>query len=44
MTKSAKNLHIDYVGMEITDEFIVGYGLDYDGYGRGLKEVMKIGE
>lgn len=41
---SVKSLHIDYVGMEITDEFIVGYGLDYDGYGRGLKEVMKIGE
>lgn len=38
----AKRLHIDYVGMEIADEFIVGYGMDYDGHGRGLKEVMKI--
>ena len=26
----------DYVGFEIGDEFVVGYGLDYDGIGRNL--------
>jgi hypoxanthine-guanine phosphoribosyltransferase len=27
------------VGLAIADEFVVGYGLDYDGYGRNLKEI-----
>ena len=27
---------IDYTGFEIPDEFVVGYGLDYDGLGRNL--------
>ena len=31
-----KNIKIDYVGKEIGKEFIVGYGLDYAGYGRNL--------
>ena len=30
---------IDYVGFEIPDDFVVGYGLDYDGYGRNLPSV-----
>lgn len=34
-----KNYRIDYVGMEIKNEFIAGYGLDYDGFGRNLKEI-----
>ena len=29
----------DYVGFEIGEEFVVGYGMDYDGQGRNLKEV-----
>ena len=37
-----KALHIDYVGLEIEDKFIVGYGLDYDGLGRNLKDVYQL--
>lgn len=33
---------VDYVGREIGDEFIVGYGLDYDEEGRTLKEVWVV--
>lgn len=29
----------DYVGFEIENKFVVGYGLDYDGYGRNLNEL-----
>lgn len=38
------NLHLDYVGMNIPNDFIVGYGLDYNEYGRNLKEIYKIVE
>lgn len=34
--------NIDYVGMTIPNEFIVGYGLDYNELGRNLPEVYKI--
>lgn len=37
-----KNRSIDYVGMEIPNEFIVGYGLDYNGLGRNLRNIYKI--
>ncbi len=33
------DLHIDYVAIEIPNDFIVGYGLDYDGYGRNLNDI-----
>ncbi len=37
------NLHkIDYYAFSIPNEFIVGYGLDYCGYGRNLKHIYKI--
>ena len=36
------NIQIDYTGLEITNEFIVGYGLDYDGLGRNLKEIYQV--
>ena len=37
-----KNIPVDYVGLEIPNEFIVGFGLDYDGLGRNLNSIYKI--
>ena len=37
-------LHIDYLGFSIPNKFVVGYGLDYDGLGRNLKEIFKLVE
>jgi hypoxanthine phosphoribosyltransferase len=36
-----KNIEIKYIGFDLEDEFVVGYGLDYDGYGRNLKDIYK---
>ena len=33
---------IDYVGFEIPNDFVVGYGLDYDGYGRNLTSIYTL--
>jgi len=30
---------IDYIGFEIPNDFVVGYGLDYEGYGRNLSSI-----
>ena len=35
---------IDYVGKEIKNEFVVGYGLDYNGAGRNLKSIYVLSE
>ena len=34
-----ENIPIDYVAMEIPDDFIVGFGLDYDELGRNYKDI-----
>lgn len=36
------DLHIDYSCFHIPNDFIVGYGLDYDGYGRNLPEIYTV--
>ena len=35
------NLHLDYVGFKIPNKFVLGYGLDYDGLGRNLKDLYQ---
>lgn len=35
----AHDVHTDYAGFEIANDFVVGYGLDYDGLGRSLPEL-----
>jgi hypoxanthine phosphoribosyltransferase len=37
-----EKVHLDYVGLEIPNDFIVGYGLDYNGRGRNLIDIYKI--
>ena len=35
-------LTIDYIGFEISKEFVVGYGLDYNGLYRNLPDLMQV--
>jgi len=37
-------LKIDYLGFSIPNKFVVGYGLDYDGLGRNLKEILQLAD
>ncbi|MEO9020616.1 MAG: hypoxanthine phosphoribosyltransferase [Ginsengibacter sp.] len=43
--KPSATLHaikIDYLGFTIPDKFVLGYGLDYDGLGRNIKEIYQL--
>jgi len=35
-------LTIDYLGFTVPNKFLLGYGLDYDGHGRNLKEIYQL--
>jgi len=37
-----KKIPVDYIGFRIPNDFVVGYGLDYDGYGRNLPSVYTL--
>lgn len=36
-----KKIDVKYVGFELDNDFVVGYGMDYDGLGRNLKDIYK---
>ena len=40
--RSAMDVPCEYVGFDIEDEFVVGYGLDYDGYYRNFPDIAVI--
>jgi hypoxanthine phosphoribosyltransferase len=47
LSKPARRLvsvHVDYVGFTIEDEFVVGYGLDYNERYRNLKDIVVYGD
>ncbi|PWT78288.1 MAG: hypoxanthine phosphoribosyltransferase [Bacteroidetes bacterium] len=35
---------VDYVGFSIPNKFVVGYGLDYNGLGRNIKEIYRLAD
>jgi hypoxanthine phosphoribosyltransferase len=37
-----KDIPLDYIGFKIPNDFVVGYGLDYDGFGRNLPSVYTL--
>jgi hypoxanthine phosphoribosyltransferase len=37
-------IDIDFLGFEIPNLFVVGYGLDYNGFGRNLDQLMQLDE
>jgi len=37
-----QDVSLDYVGIEIPDDFVVGYGLDYNGHGRNLRQIYTV--
>lgn len=42
--KFQNKMPIDYVGLEIGNDFIVGFGLDYNQKGRNLRDIYKVVE
>jgi hypoxanthine phosphoribosyltransferase len=39
-----KEVKLQYIGFEIAPDYVVGYGLDFDGLGRNLPEIYKLVE
>ena len=37
-----KDIHIDFIGKSIPNDFVIGYGLDYDELGRNLPHIYKL--
>jgi len=35
-------IKIDYLGFSVPNKFLLGYGLDYDGLGRNIKEIYQL--
>lgn len=35
-------INIDYLGFSVPNKFLLGYGLDYDGLGRNIKEIYQV--
>lgn len=38
------DIEVDYLGFQIPNLFVLGYGLDYNGYGRNLKDIYQLAE
>jgi len=41
-TAYTKDIPINYIGFEIPNNFVIGYGLDYNGYGRNLSSIYTL--
>ncbi len=41
MPAREKKIDVKYIGFDLEHEFVVGYGMDYDGLGRNLKDIYK---
>jgi hypoxanthine phosphoribosyltransferase len=39
---ASREMQVDYVGFEIPDEFVVGYGLDFNNYYRNLPDIVTL--
>lgn len=39
---TVREVKLDYVGISIPNNFILGYGLDYEGYGRNFREIYQL--
>lgn len=42
MGRRKESIAVDYVGFEIPDEFVIGYGLDHAGHHRGLRYIAAL--